>query len=131
MKSGCVVFPCSVGQSQIRQYSLGGLYYRGQGVTQNYSQAFNCTRNPQSREIPMPVMKWRRWYQDGIGVAANAEHSECCFEQAFPVSAGWKRRVMMTSCSTAWGRCCIQEPVRERMTEQRKHTGNGPHSLEM
>lgn len=65
------------------QYSLGGLYYRGQGVTQNYSQAFNLYQRSAEQGNPYASYEMAKMYRDGIGVAANAEHSERCFEQAF------------------------------------------------
>ena len=65
------------------QYSLGGLYYRGQGVTQNYSQAFNLYQRSAEQGNPYASYKMAKMYRDGIGVASNAEHSESCFEQAF------------------------------------------------
>ena len=78
-----MVFPCSVGRSQIRQYSLGGLYYRGQGVTQNYSQAFNLYQRSAEQGNPYASYEMAKMYRDGIGVAVNVENAESCFEQAF------------------------------------------------
>ena len=97
-----MVFPCSVGRSQIRQYSLGGLYYRGQGVTQNYSQAFNLYQRSAEQGNPYASYEMAKMYRDGIGVAVNVENAESCFEQAFSGFCRLEAQSMMTSCSTAW-----------------------------
>lgn len=65
------------------QYSLGGLYYRGQGVTQNYSQAFNLYQRSAEQGNPYASYEMAKMYRDGIGVAVNVENAESCFEQAF------------------------------------------------
>ena len=65
----------------------------------------------------MPVIKWQRCTGTELELPPMQNIRKVALNRHFPVYADWKRRVMMTSCSTAWGRCCIQEPVQEKMTE--------------
>lgn len=69
------------------QYSLDVLYYRGQGVTQNYSQAFNFIRGPQSNEIPMPVTKWQRCTGTELEFPPTRKIRKVALNRHFPVSA--------------------------------------------
>lgn len=65
------------------QYSLGGLYYRGQGVSQDYGQAFTMYQNSAEQGNTYASYELAKMYRDGIGITMDTEKAKHYFEQAF------------------------------------------------
>ncbi|MFQ9702127.1 MAG: tetratricopeptide repeat protein [Enterocloster clostridioformis] len=131
MKSGCVVFPCSVGRSQIRPVFTWRSLLPGQGVTQNYSQAFNLYQRSAEQGNPYASYKMAKMYRDGIGVVSNAEHSESCFEQAFSGFCRLEAQSHDDKLQYCLGQMLHTGTGTGKDDRGGSMVGNGPHSLEM
>ena len=64
-------------------YSLAGLYYRGNGVEQNYETAFQLYNQSARKGNPYAQYEMAKMLRDGIGTEADPEQAEQCFQMAF------------------------------------------------
>ena len=79
-------FMCSSTQPRsgsYAQYSLGSLYYSGQGVAQDYIQAFSLYRQSSEQGNAYASYEIAKMLRDGIGCAQDAEMSAQYFKEAF------------------------------------------------
>lgn len=65
------------------QYSLGSLYYRGQGVAQNYELAFDLYGRSAEQTNPYASYELAKMYRDGIGTKQDTAKAGVHFEDAF------------------------------------------------
>lgn len=65
------------------QYSLAGLYYRGQGVEQSYGQAFHLYSCSAAQENPYASYELAKMCRDGIGTEKDLQLAGVYFEDAF------------------------------------------------
>lgn len=63
------------------RYSLGDLYFYGDGVEQNYEKAFRLYSSVE--EFPFADLKRGKMYEEGLGTEVNQEKADICYEQAF------------------------------------------------
>ena len=64
-------------------YSLAGLYYRGQGVEQDFEQALNLYKKSSEKDMPYASFELAKMYREGLGVNCDQEQAEIYFQKAF------------------------------------------------
>ena len=65
------------------QYSLAGLFRRGQGVVQDDVRALELYTASAQQDFPYAAYELGKMYRDGIGCEKDAEASEQWYRQAF------------------------------------------------
>lgn len=65
------------------QYSLAALYYRGQGVKQDFSQAFLLYQRSAEQGNPYASYELAKMFRDGVGTEPDPWQSKEQFEKAF------------------------------------------------
>ena len=65
------------------RYSLAGLYYRGQGVEQDYEQALHLYECSSEQGNPYADYELAKMFRDGIGTEKNAFQADTHFLRAF------------------------------------------------
>ena len=70
-------------QGNIAQYSLAGLFRRGQGVVQDDVRALELYTASAQQDFPYAAYELGKMYRDGIGCEKDAEASEQWYRQAF------------------------------------------------
>lgn len=65
------------------QYSLAGLYYRGQGVEQSHEQAFHLYGCSAEQTNPYASYELAKMYRDGIGTEKDIDSAGLHFKNAF------------------------------------------------
>lgn len=73
----------AVDKHKYAQYSLAGLYYRGQGMEQSYKKALGLYEKSAKQGNPYAAYEAAKMYRDGIGTAAQPEKAEKSFCTAF------------------------------------------------
>ena len=68
---------------QYAQYSLAGLYYRGQGVGQDFEKAHQLYMASSEHGFPYAAYELGKMYRDGVGCEQSPELSDDYFSAAF------------------------------------------------
>ena len=113
------------------QYTLAGLYAKGQGEERDLKHAFELYHASAIQGNPMQAMRWRKCSGTEQGQRSRQGRRRNIFRMPFPVSRFWRNRVMTTNSSIAWGRCCIRASGQKEMRKKPSGSGNRPQNWEM
>ena len=69
--------------NKFAQYSLGSLYFFGNGVPQNYEKAFEYYKLSADQDNAYACYEAAKMLRDGIGVGQNSEQAEIYFQKAY------------------------------------------------
>ena len=107
----------------LRAYTTGGRVWRR--MTRRHS---GFTAAPQSRATHTQILNWQRCTVTGSAHPRIAARRESVFRMHLPAFCIWRKRAAMTSCSTAWGRCCTQGREPKGMMLPLRLIGSGRQS---